>query len=723
VLLNSGSVVGPYEILSPLGAGEMGDVWKARDTRLNRIVAIKTLKGPHTGRFEQEARAIAALNHPNVCTLYDIGPDYLVMEYIDGLPLRGPMPVDDAVRLAGQIASALESAHQRGVLHRDLKPANVLVAGGSVKLLDFGIATLRVGVDQEATRTIEGTVLGTVAYMSPEQAVGKRVDERSDIFSLGSVLYELISGERAFRGDSTAEVLSAILRDEPQALAAPDAIARIVTRCLRKAPSERFQRMHDVCAALGHYAEPAKDQPPSIAVLPFADMSPGKDQDYFSDGLAEEIINALAQVPGLKVIARTSAFAFKGQNTDIRRIAEMLGVAHVLEGSVRKSGDRIRVAAQLITAADGSHLWSERYDRQLADVFAVQDEIAGAITKALSTRLTIGAGTERQHTPTLEAYEAYLKGRHRLWTITPESLQESRDYFRQAIAADPKFAPAYTGLSHHYLSLAMFSLMSAHQAMPQMRANAERALELDPSLPDGHALLGVVAALYEYDWAESAREFGIARAREPVPPWVRNVYSLFYLMYRGRAEDALLEMQQALSDDPLAVNLRYTTGVCLAGAGRLLEAEAQFKRVLELDPAFMTAYELQAFVHLARGDVAKACSWAEQAAKLAPWDPVVIGTHAATLKLAGDTATARALIETLGDGSAYGAPIGLAVHYLLLREVDQAADWIVRAAEQRYPGILFFVYLIGQPLRDSPRWPALAKMMNLPQSEPRNGNS
>ncbi len=338
------------------------------------------------------------------------------MEYIDGEPLRGPMPVEDAVRLARQIASALESAHQRGVLHRDLKPANVLVSGGSAKRLDFGIATLRVGVDQEATRTSEGTVLGTVAYMSPEQAVGKRVDERSDIFSLGSVLYELISGERAFRGDSTAEVLSAVLRDEPRALAAPDAVARIVMRCLRKAPSERYQRMHDVCAALDHYAEPAKDRPPSIAVLPFADMSPGKDQDYFSDGLAEEIINALAQVPGLKVIARTSAFAFKGQNTDIRRIAEMLDVAHVLEGSVRKSGDRIRVTAQLITAADGSHLWSERYDRQLADVFAVQDEIAG---KALSTRLTIGVGTERQHTPTLEAYEAYLKGRHRLWTITP----------------------------------------------------------------------------------------------------------------------------------------------------------------------------------------------------------------------------------------------------------------------------------------------------------------
>ena len=229
-----------------------------------------------------------------------------------------------------------------------------------------------------------------------------------------------------------------------------------------------------------------------------------------------------------------------------------------------------------------------------------------------------------------------------------------------------------------------------------------------------HALLGIVSALYDYDWKESAREFGIAMAREPVPPWVRNVYSLFYLMYCGRAEDALHEMNQALSDDPLAVNLRYTMGVCLVGAGRLIEAEAQFKRVLELDPAFMTAYELQAFVHLARGDAAKACSWAGQAAKLAPWDPVVIGTHAATLGLAGDAAGGAALLGTLGDGSAFGAPIGLAVHCLLRGDLDQAADWIARAVEQRYPGILFFVHIIGTALRESSHWPRLAAMMNLP---------
>jgi TolB-like protein len=388
----------------------MGDVWKARDTRLDRIVAIKQLKGEHSARFAQEARAIAALNHPHICTLYDIGPDYLVMEHIDGAPLRGPLPADVAVRLAIQVAGALVAAHQKGILHRDLKPANVLVVDGSAKLLDFGLAKTIAG-SADMTQTIEGTVSGTVAYMSPEQAQGRPLDERSDIFGFGAVLYELIGGERAFAGTSSADVVSAVLRDEPRLLQTPDALARIVTRCLRKSPADRFQHMTEVKAALEELAAGSTvDARASIAVLPFADMSPGKDNEYFSDGLAEEIINALAQMPVLRVIARTSAFAFKGQNTDIRGIAAALGVSHVLEGSVRKAGDRLRVTAQLIQAADGSHLWSERYDRELADVFEVQDDIATAIAGALEAKLAVRAASRRQPTPSMPAYGPTSKG-------------------------------------------------------------------------------------------------------------------------------------------------------------------------------------------------------------------------------------------------------------------------------------------------------------------------
>ncbi len=281
--------------------------------------------------------------------------------------------------MALQIAAALEEAHGRKILHRDLKPGNILITSkGVAKLLDFGLAKLTGEEDMDATRTIEGTVLGTAAYMAPEQAQGKPADARSDVFSFGAVLYEMVSGTRVFGGNSTAEVLSAVLRDDPGPLKAPPALETVVRKCLAKEPAQRFQSATELKSAL-EAIDFRAGEPPSIAVLPFADMSPGKDNEYFSDGLAEEIINALVQVPGLKVIARTSAFAFKGQNTDIRKIAEVLGVSTVLEGSVRKAGNRIRVTAQLITAADGTHLWSERYDRELADVFAVQDEIAAAI--------------------------------------------------------------------------------------------------------------------------------------------------------------------------------------------------------------------------------------------------------------------------------------------------------------------------------------------------------
>src|SRR5262245_19706351 len=374
----------------------MGEVWKARDTRLNRIVAVKRLTARHADRFEQEAHAIAALNHPHICQIHDVGPDYLVLEYIEGRPLYGPLPVTDVLNLGIQIASALAEAHGKGVLHRDLKPANIIVSRSSgsdsptAKLLDFGLAKL-VDQDDDATRTIEGTVLGTAPYMSPEQAEGKLLDARSDIFSFGAVLYEALSGNRAFQGTSTLQVLNAVLHVSPRPLEVLPALERIVRRCLEKDPGLRFQMMSELKAALeetaGLQISARSTESPSVAVLPFADMSPDKDQEWFGDGLAEEIINALTHIPGLKVIARTSAFAFKGRQEDVRRIAQALGVANVLEGSVRKAGNRVRVTAQLITAADGSHLWSDRYDRELADIFAIQDDIAQAITAALKLTL------------------------------------------------------------------------------------------------------------------------------------------------------------------------------------------------------------------------------------------------------------------------------------------------------------------------------------------------
>ena len=376
-----GTALGPYELIVPLGAGGMGEVWKARDTRVDRIVAIKRLKTEHTERFKREARAIAALNHPRICQLYDVGPDYLVMEYVEGDALKGPVPVADAVPLAVQIAEALAAAHRKGIVHRDLKPANILVNESGAKLLDFGLAQMDVPLlSGDATISVAlsegGVIVGTVAYMSPEQAQGQAVDARSDVFSFGAVLYEVLTGRRAFRGNTPLATITAVVHEEPPPLEAPAALERIVSRCLAKERRDRFQSMADVAAALEQTVVKPTDQYPSIAVLPFANMSSDPDDDYFSDGLAEEIINLLAHVPSLKVTARTSSFAFRGKDQDIRRIAEALGVRTILEGSVRRAGSRIRVTAQLINAEDGYHLWSERYDRELTDVFAIQDEIA-----------------------------------------------------------------------------------------------------------------------------------------------------------------------------------------------------------------------------------------------------------------------------------------------------------------------------------------------------------
>ena len=483
----------------------MGEVYKALDTRLDRIVAIKQLTSEHRGRFEREARAVAALNHPNICQVYDVGPDYLVLEYLEGQPVRGPLPPEDAVRVAIQIAGALQAAHEHGILHRDLKPANIMVtAGGTAKLLDFGVAK-RLEPAADVTETTPGAVLGTPAYMSPEQVEGQSVDARSDIFSFGAVLYEILAGRRPFAGNTTSEVIAAILRDDPPPLGRPPALERVVMRCLAKKPADRYQTMAEVSRALEDASLTPAMRPPSIAVLPFANLSGDKENEYFSDGLAEEIINELTRIPGLKVIARTSAFAFKGRNEDVRGIAEALGVTKVLEGSVRRAGDRIRVTAQLISAADGTHMWSERYDRSMADVFAIQDEIAQSIAKTFRMKMARKAGL-RGYTPALPAYEAFLRGRDLLFRLTPDSWARAKGWLDQAIELDPAYADPHMVLGLGHL-LQGFGAQLLRDVAPTIRAEAYRALALNPSDPQPHILLGSVAAAHDYDWNEAAERF------------------------------------------------------------------------------------------------------------------------------------------------------------------------------------------------------------------------
>jgi serine/threonine protein kinase len=506
--LSAGSKLGPYEILTPIGAGGMGEVYKARDTRLDRTVAIKVGAAKFSERFEREARAVAALNHPNICTLHDVGTDYLVMEYVDGAMVSGPMPVGRALKLAIQIAGALEEAHAKGILHRDLKPSNILVtAKGTAKLLDFGLAKL--AADSDATQTMAGGLMGTPMYMAPEQAEGKATDRRSDVFSFGAVLYEMLAGRRAF------DSLAAVVRDNPKPLEAPAELKQVVMRCLAKSPAERFQSIADLKAALERISAQPAERQPSIAVLPFANRNRDPDDEYFSDGLAEEIMNTLAHLPGLKVTARTSAFAFRGKEQDITKIAEALHVRTILEGSVRRSGSRIRVTAQLINAEDGYHLWSERYDREMADVFTMQDEIAAAIAGALEVKLVGKPGARRAHQPNLEAYEAFLRGRHEALKATLESHSRAKQLFEQAIALDPTFSEPHSELGYYY---SLQGLMGLRSDMPAGRALAQKALELSPADSRAHAVLCLVACLYDYDWKEAGEQFRLTMAAEMYRP-------------------------------------------------------------------------------------------------------------------------------------------------------------------------------------------------------------
>jgi len=566
----------------------MGDVWKARDTRLNRFVAIKTLKGEHSSRFQQEARAIAALNHPNICTLHDVGPDYLVMEYVEGAPLSGPLPIGDAVRIALQIAGALAAAHKRGILHRDLKPANVMVTEGGAKLLDFGLSKSSFEADNGATmQTVDGAIIGTAAYMSPEQASGKPADERSDVFSFGSVVYEMLSGRRAFPGDSMFDVLSSVVRSEPLPLNVSPEISGIVRRCMRKDPAERFQTISDVRSALEQCgAKAAEKQQPSIAVLPFANLSADKENEYFSDGLSEEILNALSQIEGLKVAARASSFSFKGKGAEMSEVGAKLRVATVLDGSVRRSGNRVRVTVQLVDIANGFQLWSERYDRQMEDIFEVQDEIARAIADKL--KVTLGADGVKQTTKNADAYDLYLKGRHFWHQRSPGTLRLAIEAFEEAIKLDPEYALAYAGLADCHGLFRVYGWVKKEDVQPKTLAAVTRAMQLDPSVWEVQFSRALYTFYFEREWRQAEQYFIRAVEINPHSSLAHAYYGAF-LSSAGRQEEATAFMTTALRLDPLSPFIHVFVSATLSFSGDFENSEREARQALDLQPGYLFA--------------------------------------------------------------------------------------------------------------------------------------
>jgi len=713
--LAPGTRLGPYEIQNLVGAGGMGEVYRALDTRLHRVVAIKMVGAAQGDRFRQEARAIAALNHPHICVLHDVGPDYLVMEFLDGAPPQGPMSFEDVLRIGQQMASALAAAHGKGVLHRDLKPANISITRSGAKLLDFGLATLAGDTaPADATRTESGLVVGTAAYMSPEQARGLPADTRSDIFSFGVVLYELIAGRRPFAGASMVETMNAVIKDEPAPIESP--LWPIVKRCLAKQASQRFQSMADLQSALQHAhgegVAPASETPnrPSIAVLPFANQSHDPSDEYFSDGLAEEIINVLGQVPGLKVIARTSAFAFKGKVQDVRQIAAELGVRTVLEGSVRRAGNRVRVTVQLVLASDGTQLWSQRFDREMADIFEMQDEISAAIAGALKLKLT---GTAERRTPSIPAYEAYLKYRFYQWQFTPEASQRSRECLEQALALDSGFALPYVGLADYHLSKATVGAMGAAEAMPRARTLAQRALELDPDLPEAHAMLGIVAGHYDFDWVEQERRFAQAFAGGAVSGHLRQQRALFDLLTRGQADAAHQEHLKVIDDDPLCQMWHYTMSLTLAALGRDADAFAAAERAVAIDPASWVGWREMGLIHATNGRPAEALACAERVMGAAPWSPPNVGLLAGALEALGHADRARPHVDALRADGEKG-PAGLFIYHVVRGDAEAAIECAQQACERRFTGIIPLAVRPRQRLlQASPRWRGLLESVRL----------
>jgi TolB-like protein/predicted Ser/Thr protein kinase len=743
-----GSLVGGrYRILAAVGEGGMGVVYKAEDTKLRRTVALKFLpaaiaRDPQAKkRFLREAQAAAILDHPRICPVYEAdeadGEMFLTMAFIEGRSLKeriaeGPLPPLEVLSIAAQSAEALWAAHERGVVHRDVKPANIMLnREGQVRITDFGLASLEGGADL----TQPQTVMGTPAYMSPEQVRGERTDQRTDIWSFGVTLYEMATGRRPFVGEDWRSVSNEILNKVPPRAASlradlPAGLDELIFRCLEKKPEDRFPDFESLLGALrseGVYGPkaaaargPSPGGLPSVAVLPFADMSPEKDQDYFGEGLAEELIHALARLQGLRVVARTSAFALKGLKLDVREIGKTLGVGAVLEGSVRKAGSRLRVTAQLIDAATGMHIWSERYDREERDVFDIQDEITSAIVEHLKVTLLSGerAALRKRSTADTEAYNLYLKGLYFVARPDAESYAKALHFFQAAADRDPNFAPAYAGMASVFGALGVMNLAPPSETWPKAKAALRKALSLDADLAEAHAAAAMMAFWYEWDWEAAGRSFDRMLGLNPGDAMSRGMRGWF-LLNRRRFDESIREIKKALELDPL-MPLFYAWSVGLHwSVGRPDEALNEFAKAMEIDPNLGLAYFHGGVAHYLKGRWDEAADFFEKGKKFfAPpgWAEGMLGLIAVKK---GDRESARqALRNAIEVKKTVKHVSSAAVAWLAaeLGDLDLAFELLDRGYEERDTLMAFIhVYtgLFAPALAADPRFKAVLARMKL----------
>jgi non-specific serine/threonine protein kinase len=730
-----GQNVSHYKVVDKLGAGGMGEVFLAEDTELGRKVALKFLPAALSGdpdvraRFKREAQALAALNHPHIVTVYQVAEHdnqpFMVMEYVAGKSLRDvaqadDVPLDKIVGWATQIAEGLATAHKAEIVHRDIKSDNILMSEDHrIKILDFGLAT-RQGV---ARLTREGSTIGTMAYMSPEQAHGRDADHRSDLFSLGVVLYELTTRQLPFRGEHEAAISYAVMHEEPDPMARysakiPDEWQRIVGKCMKKDADERYQSAADLVADLKSLkrtltgATPveasAKESKPSIAVLPFSNMSADPENEFFADGLTEELLNVLARNPELKVTARTSSFAFKGQHTDLRDVGKKLGVESILEGSVRKAGNRVRITAQLVKVTDGFHLWSDTFDDTLDDIFAVQDKIADSVSKAMNVALL--GETEAKPKSNPEALNLVMQAKHFATRQTRESVERAVILFKEAIEIDPACGPAWSGLANAYLVQEAYGLCGdPGMNYDRVKQTVEKALSIDDTDPRAWLTFGWYAGVVELDWEKSEKSFrkGLELAPGDVDAitGVANLELLF-----GNFDEARRLAEHAVSLDPLHAEAHLYNGRVYLFAENYPEAIKRYKQALALSPGITPAHSSLGLMMFLEGEheVGLAEIMKEQTPGYRLY-ALAVAYHSLGRSAESDEALAK--LKSLGEQWSHQ----IAMVHAQRGEFDEAFAALERSYELRDAGLpnTNFSPLL-KPLKSDPRWAPFLEKIGLP---------
>jgi serine/threonine protein kinase/tetratricopeptide (TPR) repeat protein len=711
--IEPGTRLGPYEILAGIGAGGMGEVYRARDTRLVREVAVKVLparlaRDPKAlARFDREAKAIASLSHPNILAVFDVGSagdiHYVVTELLEGETLRArlrraPLEWREAAEIGAALADGLAAAHSKSIIHCDLKPENVFLAqGGWVKILDFGLARTLPRPAGDSTLTMEvgdlNSFQGTVGYISPEQLRGSAAGTRSDLFALGCVLYEMVARRRAFPGKSSAEVFAGILHEAPAPLSAPvpESLERLILRCLEKLPEGRFGSAADVAASLrAALMEPAGSRHSrSIAVLPFVNASGDPDADYLSDGIAESIMNSLAQLSQLKVAPRSSVFRYKGQDAEPQKIGRELGVRVVLTGRVTQTGGSLIVRTELTDADEGKQLWGERYRRKVADIFDIEEDIAKRISASLRLKLT---GTEQKRltkrfTEDSEAYRLYLRGRFFWIKRTPEGMRQGAEFFQQAIAKDPAYALAFAGLADCYSVLTTYLAFTPREGWARAKAAAAAAVALDPDLAEAHASWGYIRFFGDWDWEAAEAEF--RRASEISPSyWMNHGWYSYVLAAWGRFGEAEQEINRARELEPLSPLVAYLSAGVATLARNYTEAEQRCLQGLEIDPDYPLLHLWLGMVYERQTRYPEAISELETAARLLGDAPLAAGSLAHAYALAGRRKEAQRILSDLlkqARGKITDSYY-IALIHAGLGDVDEAFAWLNRAAEHRGAG-------------------------------------